>query len=63
MEYLRSHLLDVSEEKDREIQTRKTTEIDLRSRIADFVNRMTELELELANERRISEKNVGNKMF
>ncbi|XP_017797874.1 PREDICTED: putative leucine-rich repeat-containing protein DDB_G0290503 [Habropoda laboriosa] len=57
IEHLRCHLLEVSEEKEREIEARRIMEGDLRSRITDFSKRVTALESELANKKY---KNVEN---
>ena len=45
--HLRCQLSEVLEEKEREIQARKTIEGDLRNRIADFSKRIVALESEL----------------
>ncbi|KAK1138109.1 hypothetical protein K0M31_002594 [Melipona bicolor] len=47
--HLRCQLSEVLEEKEREIQARKTIEGDLRNRIADFSKRIVALESELIN--------------
>ncbi|XP_068972661.1 putative leucine-rich repeat-containing protein DDB_G0290503 isoform X3 [Bombus flavifrons] len=55
---LRSQLLEVSEEKEREIEARKAMEGDLRNRIADFSKRITALEYELADKKHTNVKRV-----
>ncbi|XP_071864189.1 uncharacterized protein isoform X6 [Bombus fervidus] len=55
---LRSQLLEVSEEKEREIGTRKAMEGDLRNRIADFSKRIAALESELADKKHTNVKRV-----
>lgn len=47
VEHLRSQLLEVSEEKEREIEARKIMEGDLRNRVTEFSKRVTALEIEL----------------
>lgn len=55
---LRSQLLEVSEEKEREIEARKAMEGDLRNRIADFSKRIAALESELADKKHTNVKRV-----
>ncbi|XP_033359084.1 hyaluronan mediated motility receptor-like isoform X6 [Bombus vosnesenskii] len=55
---LRSQLLEVSEEKEREIEARKAMEGDLRNRIADFSKRIAALEYELADKKHTNVKRV-----
>ncbi|XP_076750292.1 uncharacterized protein LOC143423101 [Xylocopa sonorina] len=57
-ELLRCQLLEVSEEKEREIEARKIMEGDLRNRIMDFSKRVTALESELANKKLANEEKV-----
>lgn len=47
METLRSQLLEITKEKEREISTRKAMETELRSRAAELSKRITTLEAEL----------------
>ncbi|CAD1468961.1 unnamed protein product, partial [Heterotrigona itama] len=51
VKHLRCQLSEVLEEKEREIQARKTIEGDLRNRIADFSKRIVALESELIDKR------------
>ncbi|XP_060821531.1 myosin-9-like isoform X3 [Bombus pascuorum] len=55
---LRSQLLEVSEEKEREIEARKAMEGDLRNRITDFSKRIAALESELADKKHTNVKRV-----
>ncbi|XP_003394867.3 putative leucine-rich repeat-containing protein DDB_G0290503 isoform X6 [Bombus terrestris] len=55
---LRSQLLEVSEEKEREIEARKAMEGDLRNRIVDFSKRIAALEYELADKKHTNVKRV-----
>ncbi|XP_076245457.1 uncharacterized protein LOC143185990 [Calliopsis andreniformis] len=55
---LRSQLLEVSEEKEREIQARIAAENDLKIQIEDFIKRIAALELELTNERHASKEKI-----
>lgn len=47
VQLLRFQLLEVSEEKEREISTRKTMETELRNRVAELLRKITILEAEL----------------
>ena len=58
VENLRCQLLEVSEEKQLEMQIRKAIEGDLRSRIADSTNYITALEYGLADERHASSEKI-----
>ncbi|XP_054005012.1 hyaluronan mediated motility receptor-like [Hylaeus anthracinus] len=58
IEHLRCQLLEVSDEKEREIQARKAVEEDLRNRIAGFTQRIVELEAELVDEKRANEEKI-----
>ncbi|XP_026667306.1 hyaluronan mediated motility receptor-like [Ceratina calcarata] len=51
VERLRGQLLEASEEREREIEARKTMEGDLRNRLTDCLKRVTTLEDELANKK------------
>ena len=58
VENLRCQLLEVSEEKQREIEAGKAIEGDLRSHITDFTKKITALESELADERHASKEKI-----
>ncbi|XP_076668686.1 uncharacterized protein LOC143369105 [Andrena cerasifolii] len=58
VENLRCQLLEVSDEKQLEMQIRKATEGDLRSHIADSTKKITALEYELADERHTSSAKI-----
>lgn len=60
---LRSQLLEVSEEKEREIEARKAMEGDLRNRIVDFSKRIAALEYELADKKHTNVKRVNTCLF
>ncbi|XP_031837028.1 uncharacterized protein LOC116428932 [Nomia melanderi] len=55
MKRVRCQLLEISEEKEQEVRTRKTMENDLRNRIEDLVKRIAVLESELEKKRQDNE--------
>lgn len=58
---LRSQLLEISEEKEREIETRKAMEGDLRNRITDFSKRIVALESEFLDKKNTDVETVNIK--
>lgn len=63
MKNLRSQLLEVSEEKEREIETRKAMEGDLRNRITDFSKRIIALESEFLDKKNTDVETVSTIKF
>lgn len=63
MKNLRSQLLEVSEEKEREIETRKAMEGDLRNRITDFSKRIVALESEFLDKKNTDVETVSTIKF
>ncbi|XP_076182393.1 uncharacterized protein LOC143154297 [Ptiloglossa arizonensis] len=59
LEHLRCQLLEVSKEKEREIEARNAIEEELRSRIANFTNRIATLESESISKKRANEENIS----
>ena len=58
VKHLRSQLLQISEEEEREIVARKAMKGDLRNRMANFSKRIAALESELADKKHTNMKGV-----
>ena len=58
VKHLRSQLLQISEEEEREIEARKAMKADLRNRMTNFSKRIAALESELADKKHTNMKGV-----